>query len=40
MSIAPYIVLLSIAAIGVVEAIAFVAMKDDRKLAGRRTRPE
>lgn len=40
MSIAPYVVLVSIAAIGIVEAIAFLVMKDDKPLAGRRAQPE
>lgn len=40
MSIAPYVALISIAAIGVVEAIAFMVMKDDENLPARRVRPE
>lgn len=40
MSIAPYVVLVSIAAIGIVEALAFLVMKDDQPLVGRRARPE
>lgn len=40
MSIAPYVALISIAAIGLVEAIAFMVMKDDEKLPERRAQPE
>lgn len=40
MSIAPYVVLIAIIAIGVVEAVAFAMMKDEVKLTGRRVQPE
>lgn len=40
MSIAPYVVLMAIVVIGVVEAVAFVVMKNEVKRPARRVQPE
>lgn len=40
MSVAPYIVLFSLVAVGVAEAVAYLAMKDERDSSTHRTQPE
>jgi hypothetical protein len=40
MSAVPYIALFAVVAIGVVEAVAFLVMKDDRLPNARRAQPE
>ena len=36
----PYIVLLSLAAVAIVEAVAYIAMKGDSTTSARRAQPE